>query len=461
MCADTRKVGEGLLTEIGASRSERIVMFAKGSGKSSSSRPSLERPGGKGSTASREILVVGAGCTGALVAALLPLAARRRQRPKPQVAIWEWGRGPAGRMTSFWTEGNGGRVVADVGAQVISLEDPQRLPRWMQEEVMVAENLAQNNERNPEWFHFYAPGGLPSLQRASLAEAQPTELHFNRRVMSLKYSEGCWWASYSEKGRRSPRSMQWQDFQLVIFAGTAADATQVPGISESLAPKQLQSLRQVRYDHRLCLALILKAELAALVEKFCDGKGEVVLEKSPIYLIARQDVKGRSNDHAFGLVLHSTPAFAASNLQLAKQKNRPPKDVGTAELLSCLAELLQLEESVLKSNVLDSKVVHWRQCQVQKLMSEAAQMMMVDPMMILAGDYLAKDAGSFQGCLESAEAAAEAACDLLYGPATQEPPASGYRRRCIPPRIKQLKAALARSGYFEEAAKDVLCGAMF
>lgn len=38
-------------------------------------------------------------------------------------------------------------------------------------------------------------------------------------------------------------------------------------------------------------------------------------------------------------------------------------------------------------------------------------MMMVDPMMILAGDYLAKDAGSFQGCLESAEAAAEAACD--------------------------------------------------
>lgn len=38
-------------------------------------------------------------------------------------------------------------------------------------------------------------------------------------------------------------------------------------------------------------------------------------------------------------------------------------------------------------------------------------MMMLDPMMILAGDYLAKDAGSFQGCLESAEAAAEAACD--------------------------------------------------
>ena len=182
---------------------------------------------------------------------------------------------------------------------------------------MVAENLAQNDERNPEWFHFYAPGGLPSLQRASLAEAQPTELHFNRRVMNLKYSEGRWWASYSEKGRRSPRSTQWQDFQLVIFAGTAADAAQVPGICESLAPKQLQSLLQVRYDHRLCLALILKAELAALVEQFCDGKGEVVVfEKSPIYLIARQDVKGRSNDHAFGLVLHSTPAFAASNLQL-------------------------------------------------------------------------------------------------------------------------------------------------
>ena len=38
--------------------------------------------------------------------------------------------------------------------------------------------------------------------------------------------------------------------------------------------------------------------------------------------------------------------------------------------------------------------------QFHHLRSEAAQMMMVDPMMILAGDYLAKDAGSFQGCLE-------------------------------------------------------------
>ena len=80
--------------------------------------------GSKGSDAAdgakSDILVIGAGCTGALVAALLPLEAQRRGAPKPRVSVWEWGRGPAGRMTSFWTERDGARVVADVGAQAWS-----------------------------------------------------------------------------------------------------------------------------------------------------------------------------------------------------------------------------------------------------------------------------------------------------------------------------------------------------
>jgi hypothetical protein len=69
--------------------------------------------------------------------------------------------------------------------QVISLQDPSRLPPWMQDEVMVAENLSDTTERRKDWYHFYAAGGLPSLQRASLTQADVMELHFNRRA--------AWW----------------------------------------------------------------------------------------------------------------------------------------------------------------------------------------------------------------------------------------------------------------------------
>ena len=61
--------------------------------------------------------------------------------------------------------------------------------------------------------------------------------------MNLSY-EGRWWASYSERG--TPRSAQWQDFELLIFAGTAQDALNLSGLRESLAPQQLQAMRGVR-----------------------------------------------------------------------------------------------------------------------------------------------------------------------------------------------------------------------
>ena len=157
------------------------------------------------------VLIVGAGCTGALVAAMIPREAARRGRARPRMSVWEWGRGPAGRMTSFWADVDGERVVADVGAQVISLRDPQRLPEWMEPHVMAADGLglAATEERDSSWFHFCTPSGLPALQRASLQEAQPDELNFNRRVVELKRGAGLWQAGFAgERGGRRPVGSQ-------------------------------------------------------------------------------------------------------------------------------------------------------------------------------------------------------------------------------------------------------------
>lgn len=70
-------------------------------------------------------------------------------------------------------------------------------------------------------------------------------------------------------------------------------------------------------------------------------------------------------------------------------------------------------------------------------------MMMVDPMMILAGDYLAKDAGSFQGCLESAEAAAEAACDTWNNEHERERETLGIWRMFANFILKRLQICFA------------------
>lgn len=77
--------------------------------------------------------------------------------------------------------------------QVISLEEPQRLPAWMEAEVTLAEHLSDTSERRKDWYHFYAAGGLPGLQRASLAHADLKELHFNRRATGLPTVAAGWW----------------------------------------------------------------------------------------------------------------------------------------------------------------------------------------------------------------------------------------------------------------------------
>ena len=219
-----------------------------------------------------------------------------------------------------------------------------------------AEGLAESVERHRDWHHFWALKGLPSLQRASLAEAKAS-LHCQRRVLELSRKGRRWRAAHAQGA---------ESFDVVIFAGTAQDACKLPGLRAALAPEQLRSLRGVRYDHRVCLALILRNALRPKMGELLKGS-ELVLPSGPIYLVARQDVKGPlGSQEAFAVTLHSTTSFAAENEQLAKEQRQSPKQLGTAALLKSFAELLHLELWALEEALLASKLVHWRQCQVQQ-----------------------------------------------------------------------------------------------
>jgi len=371
---------------------------------------------------------VGAGCTGALTAAFLQRGAVQSGNAH-RLTVWEWGRGPAGRMSSFWTEVGGERVLADVGAQVISLRDGANLPEWIKPFVVDASGsgLAITDERQHTWHHFHAPAGMSSIQRASLEDAQPDELHFNRRLLELTPGSSCRWrAGYSgERGDRRPAGHE--EFDIVVFAGTAADAGGNEGIRNVLASEQQQALRAVRYDHRVCMALVLKQDMVVPLEKLCNGNAEAVPDDEIISLVARQDVKGRNHAaaRACAVTLHGTLDFAKRNQQLARQHNKPPTVTGSQQLLQSFANLLQLPLAQLRGLVLDSKVVHWRQCQVNRPLvgnadSDGCLVAAKDPCLILAGDYLAgaELAGSFESCLVSARAAAARVTSMLSSDAS-------------------------------------------
>eukprot|EP00929_Paragymnodinium_shiwhaense_P041167 TRINITY_DN21393_c0_g1_i3.p1 TRINITY_DN21393_c0_g1~~TRINITY_DN21393_c0_g1_i3.p1 ORF type:complete len:545 (-),score=102.56 TRINITY_DN21393_c0_g1_i3:44-1507(-) len=391
------------------------------------------------------VLLVGAGCTGALTAALLRRETARR-RVAHRMTVWEWGRGPAGRMSSFWTEVGGERVLADVGAQVISLRDPADLPDWISPIVLEAgsSGLARTDERRHDWRHFHVPAGLSSMQRASLEAAQPDELHFNRRLLELgPGSARRWRVGYAgERGGRRPAG--YEEFDVVLFAGTAADAGGNEGVRNSLSPTQ-QCLRFHAspgcYRETGAARSRQKPpvqDMAASLEWLCGGRAEVVPDDETISLVALQGAKGRGHAaaKACAVTLHGTLTFAKQNEQVARQLNKPPKETGMKQMVEALAKLLEVPLAQLRGSIIDSKLVHWRQCQVDRpyagntgdgpcLVSAA------DSSLILAGDYLAGQelAGSFEGCLASAGAAAAAATELLLGKGSQAAVAGGLKGR--------------------------------
>lgn len=67
------------------------------------------------STSPHRVLIVGAGLTGALTAALL----RRKFKQQIDITIWEKSRGAGGRMSTSRNNADA-RAMADIGAQYIS-----------------------------------------------------------------------------------------------------------------------------------------------------------------------------------------------------------------------------------------------------------------------------------------------------------------------------------------------------
>jgi len=142
---------------------------------------------------------------------------------------------------------------------------------------------------------------------------------------------------------------------------------------------------------------------------------------SALGLLAWQDRKARDHEQRTALVAHSTTAFARANLARAREAGKHPKEHGHEAMLAAVAQQLRLSVGELRRLVVESKVVHWRQCQMQQAAPYAGECMEASlagedsPLLVLAGDYFTE--GNFHGSMRSARAAAAAVMSWLGGAA--------------------------------------------
>jgi len=354
-----------------------------------------------------EVLVIGCGCSGSLFAKRFRDQLRREAeawenfpqkvrslQPKLEdnvcLTMWDWARGPAGRMATFHSSLNGGQV-ADVGAQVLSVRSCSDEELLRDCGAVDAFGLASSTGQRPlDATHLWMPKGLTRLLLMQLRDALPDDVVFNRRVLSVMQSKGHWeveaevsspphWLATGrfQTGRYQPEHGQTvtkQAFDAVVLAITAKDVSALHGVKGALGDKAAAALEQVVYDSRLSVTLMLSPLLKQPLEAlFSNGQSELDFECSlhvcghgVLGLLSYQDRKLRSHPSCTVLVAHTTCLFARDNLHAARDARQTPEERGLSRVLDAVATLMKVSRQCLQSAVLDSKAIHWHQAQVKR-----------------------------------------------------------------------------------------------
>ncbi|GAB1610008.1 renalase-like isoform X1 [Argonauta hians] len=133
------------------------------------------------------VLIVGAGISGALTAALL-----RRELSHVHISVWEKARGAGGRMSTSRSDKNAACRV-DMGAQYISTTPLQQQKYAHIYEELFSEGLLRPFTGRIEGEHATArslenlvcPGGFSQLVKHYLDTAAPVDVKFGTRVTSI------------------------------------------------------------------------------------------------------------------------------------------------------------------------------------------------------------------------------------------------------------------------------------
>ncbi|XP_001363196.2 renalase isoform X1 [Monodelphis domestica] len=327
------------------------------------------------------VLVVGAGLTGGLCAALL------KQKYSVSVTVWEQARGLGGRMNTSCSTHNP-QCTADLGAQYITCTPSSYAQRH---ESFYEELLAQGVLKpltspieglvvKEEDRHFVAPQGISSIVRHYFKKSG-VEVSFGHCVTEI-YLKDDKWEVCKEVGDS-------EQFDIIILTMPIPQILQLQGdIKNLISESQKQQLTSVRYSCRFALGLFYDTGTQIDVPWAAQ-----YLPSNPCVRFLSIDNRKRDTDAANtgpSVVVHSTVSFGKEN---AEKSIEAVQEVILQQVRSLLPGLPPPASTTCH---------RWTYSQVTQAIPDCPGQMTLHhrPLLMCGGDGFTWS--DFGGCLESA-----------------------------------------------------------
>ncbi|XP_047616312.1 renalase isoform X1 [Phacochoerus africanus] len=334
------------------------------------------------------VLIVGAGLTGSLCAALL----RKEASCSLHLSVWDKAGDSGGRMTTASSAHNPQSTV-DLGAQYITCT-----PHFAKKHQSFYDELLAHGVLKPLTSpiegmvnkegdcNFVAPQGVSSIINHYLKESG-ADIYFRQCVTQINLRNDKWEVS---KETGSP-----EQFDIVVLTMPAPQILQLRGDIENLISEcQRQQLESVSYSSRYALGLFYEAGTKIDV----PWAGQYITSNPCIRFICIDNKKRNIESSEIGpsLVIHTTVPFGVTYLEHSIE------DV--QELI------LQQLENILPGlpQPVATKCQKWRHSQVTNAAANFPGQMTLHlkPLLVCGGDAFTQS--NFDGCVTSALCVLEA-----------------------------------------------------
>lgn len=345
----------------------------------------------------RKLLVVGAGLTGSLTAALL-----QKSSPPVSISVWEKARGAGGRMSTHRHSSNPDLLV-DMGAQYISRTSPR------QNEDTEFEHL-----REEAYQDLISAGVLVPFSGKIEGERKEFVKSVTDKYVSAKGVNGIVKHFLNQSGAGisfqhhlksveidptqggdapSPRitcaSSQGQEsFDCLVLTMPVPQILSLEGnIMKAITPEIQHKLASVQYSSRYALGLFYREHFATnWSAKYFDD---------PVVRFACWDTAKRGCSDAGSLLLHTSVPFGLKHLEDDKEDIK-------AVILKRASELIPgLPDPI------DSHLIRWRYSQVFQPYpgTPGCVVLSHDPLVVATGD--AFSGSNFENCIRAAQVTAK------------------------------------------------------
>lgn len=349
----------------------------------------------------KELLIVGAGLTGALTAAFLA-----RSRPEIAATVWEKSRGTGGRMSTRRSAAEPALRV-DMGAQYISRFKPRpQQPKSSESEKLkedvysrlIADGIIvpfsgtiKGERAESVLCNYVAPEGLNNIVKYFLASSSAVT-HFEHQMVRAAYGErqdaNKVWCS-TTSGTRIAADC------LVLTMPTPQILKLEGNLLSPTGPDTRANLEGVRYSSRYALGLFYCDADDALLQ-LAHGSWSAKYFDDPIIRYASWDARKRaSRTRGQALLIHTSVPFGIEHSET---------DKATVQAL-ILKSLNELIPGLPPHS--DSHLVRWKYSQVSRPYPGTPGYVVLSerPLVVATGD--AFSGSNFEGCLQAAQATAK------------------------------------------------------